>query len=125
MKSHLKSSSKALLLTLTLALAAAGPRPAHALVVGDLLTGGNGGQPWLFGKVLACIAVLPLCILGEETEGVPAITRQNLLDNGYKTDEAERVITELDQLARRLAETRRKLVVAPEDTRASIGRQLR
>lgn len=81
-------------LALALSVTMTGPQANAFAIIRGAATGDWGvGRPDTGREILAavlCIALLPICLLEEETGG--QVSKESLLENGYTQEEAMRIM---------------------------------
>lgn len=127
-----KSMMAALLLSIGTMTVNAGR--AHAYLLAAVITGSTvvirdhvvDDSPWNRSVVVfGCIVLLPFCLLDEKVDGLPGVSKTDLMNSGYTQKEADQIFSDGPALAKRLQEKQQRIVVGEYDTLESITTDVR
>jgi len=119
-KSVITKNLMALFATIGVSLSLSSPAQA-VLLVGLGFEDGPHVADMTPTTAILCVAVLPLCFLDQKVDGMSAMSRQDLVDNGYAPIEADQITSETRNLQRVLMAQNKRFVVAKDDNVNTIA----
>ncbi|NBV42669.1 hypothetical protein EBR96_07880 [bacterium] len=103
------------------------PKPAHALIVGQVAFGGSGFRFESGSDAIMCVFILPICLLDQKiSEGTAKqMTIEDLTENGYRLEDAKTILADQAKLSKILFQEKKVIVIKKDETRSVIAQQIR